>query len=137
MGYALGFSQYIPVQKIKKPHGAIHAAREAACRYFDAAGADADAGADASGAEAAGAGAAGADAAGAEASGAAGVEAADADAGAEASWLAPASPCMSTLSPPLMMTNSASSAKAMNAAKIFHMVYLRNQKRVADEKNAG
>jgi hypothetical protein len=36
---------------------------------------------------------------------------------------------MSTLSPPLMMTNSASRAKAMNAAKIFHMVCLRkNQK---------
>jgi hypothetical protein len=52
------------------------------------------------------------------------------DAGAEEAgsdeagvWL-PASPCMSTLSPPLNMTNNASAANAMKPAKIFHMASL-------------
>jgi len=90
--------------------------------YFEAAGADAAgaAGADAAGSDAAGAAAAGVDASGADAAGAAAGAWADADsAGAPCD-----SPCMSTLSPPFMMTNNASSANAMKPTKIFHMICL-------------
>jgi len=62
-----------------------------------------------------------------EAAGAAGVAGAAPDAGADASVVLcpPASPCMSILSPPFMMTNSASRAKAIKATKIFHMIVSR------------
>lgn len=119
----------------KKAAWSDHAAFWSDWDYFDAAGADA------SGVEAAGAAAAGAvsDAAGVDAAGAAGSDAAGAaaavSAGAEA-WAeasedgrpCPASPCMSTLSPPFMITNNASSAKAMKPTKTFHIVCLRNKK---------
>ncbi|MGH8806630.1 MAG: hypothetical protein ACREX0_01975 [Noviherbaspirillum sp.] len=72
------------------------------------------------------------EAAGAAVAGAAsvGVDAAGADecAGAEdegVPW--PASPIMSTLLPPFMMTKSASSANAMKPTNIFHMICLQDQ----------
>jgi hypothetical protein len=103
------------LQKMKKPHGNSMRLLLRVKLYLDAAGAEA-------------AGAAGAEDSAGAAAGAAGAEAAGADAAGAEPWSDedgrpwPASPCMSTLSPPFMMTNSAIRAKAMKPTKIFHMI---------------